>query len=218
MEKNEEKSVFVTLNALDCTEHIDKRKSSDGELSYLSWPWAWAEVKKRYPDASYTIYKDENNRPYVEDPDFGLMCYTTVTINGQTLEMWLPVMDGANRAMRRTEYTYTTKKGEGKVNAATMFDVNKTIMRCLVKNLAMFGLGLYIYAGEDLPETDPADVDKLIEQMKACASKEEAQKLWNDNAKLQSNAKFKAATMEVVKKFNAVPQPQAAPQQPEAQQ
>lgn len=218
MEKNEEKSVFLTLNALDCTEHIDKRSTKDGELSYLSWPWAWAEVKKRYPDASYTVYKDENQRPYVEDPDMGLMCYTTVTINGQTLEMWLPVMDSSNRAMRRAEYTYTTKNGEGKVKAATMFDVNKTIMRCLVKNLAMFGLGLYIYAGEDLPETDPTEIDKLIEQMKACKSKEEAQKLWSENAKLQSNAKFKAATMEVVKKFNAAPQPQAAPQQPEAQQ
>ena len=60
----------------------------------------WAEVKKIYPDASYTIYRDENNKPYVEDSDFGLMCRTTVTIDGQTHEMWLPVMNGANKAMR----------------------------------------------------------------------------------------------------------------------
>jgi hypothetical protein len=64
-------------------------------------------------------------------------------------------MDGANKAMLSTPYTYKTKFGEKTVEAATMFDINKTLMRCLVKNLAMFGLGLYIYAGEDLPEAEP---------------------------------------------------------------
>ena len=92
------------------------------------------------------------------------MVYTKVKAGGITHEMWLPVMDGANNAMKNTPYTYQVKeysygKPTGKmidktVNAYTMFDVNKTVMRCLVKNLAMFGLGLYIYAGEDLPESD----------------------------------------------------------------
>jgi hypothetical protein len=155
------KSVFVTLNEINVNEHTEKKPAGNNkELTYLSWPWSWAEVKKRYPDASYTIYKDENNKPYIEDPDFGLMCMTTVTINGMTHEMWLPVMDGSNKAMRRQPYSYKSKnyrtgQWEDKwVQAATMFDINKTIMRCLVKNLAMFGLGLYIYAGEDLPETE----------------------------------------------------------------
>ena len=80
------------------------------------------------------------------------MVYTRVTVGNITHEMWLPVMDGANRAMKSTPYTYTTKFGEKTVEAFTMFDINKTIMRCLTKNLAMFGLGIYIYAGEDLPE------------------------------------------------------------------
>ena len=90
------------------------------------------------------------------------MVMTEVTIEGETLGMWLPVMDGANKAMTATSYSY---KGNAWVNgkkvevdktveAATMFDINKTLMRCLTKNLAMFGLGLYIYAGEDLPEVD----------------------------------------------------------------
>jgi hypothetical protein len=69
-------------------------------------------------------------------------------------------MDGANKAMKQESYSYKTKYGEKWVEAASMFDVNKTIMRCLVKNLAMFGLGLYIYAGEDLPENEDAPVDK----------------------------------------------------------
>lgn len=153
-----QKSVFSTLNAINVNGHTEKKNTGSAELTYLSWPWAWAEVKKLYPDASYTIYRDDQNRPYIEDSDFGLMCYTTVTINGQTHDMWLPVMDGANKAMKRTPYTYqvwnrnTRQWQEKQVAAATMFDINKTIMRCLVKNLAMFGLGLYIYAGEDLPE------------------------------------------------------------------
>lgn len=147
--------VFEELNALNINGHTEKKKSGNTELTYLSWPWAWAEVKKRYEDASYTIWKDENNRPYILDPETGYMVYTSVTINGITHEMWLPVMDGANKAMRNTPYKYMTKyNGEKTCEAATMMDINKAIMRCLVKNLAMFGLGLYIYAGEDLPESE----------------------------------------------------------------
>ena len=150
-------SVFETLNGLNVNGHTEKKLTDGGKtaLTYLSWPWAWAEVKKRYPDAHYTITKDEAGLPYFSDPRTGIMVYTTVTIDGVTHEMWLPVMDGQNRAMRFEPYTVTTKYGkEIQVNAATMFDVNKTIMRCLTKNLAMFGLGLYIYAGEDLPEDE----------------------------------------------------------------
>lgn len=120
----------------------------------MTWSWAWAETKKRYPEAEYTIWKDANGLPYVYDKETGYMVYTSVTIDGITHEMWLPVMDGKNKAMKAEPYKYTTKYGEKTVEAATMFDINKAIMRCLVKNLAMFGLGLYIYAGEDLPNTD----------------------------------------------------------------
>lgn len=155
MDKKKE-SVFARLNEINVNGHTETKSVSGTKLTYLSWAWAWAEVKKLYPEASYTIYRDEQNRPYVDDPDFGLMCYTTVTIEGQTHDMWLPVMDGSNRAMKRHPYSIKTRYGEQQVAAATMFDINKTIMRCLVKNLAMFGLGLYIYAGEDLPETDNA--------------------------------------------------------------
>ena len=83
------------------------------------------------------------------------MVFTEVTINGLTHMMWLPVMDGANKAMKSEGYIYDTKHKKGlTVEPASMFDINKAIMRCLVKNLAMFGLGLYIYSGEDLPEIE----------------------------------------------------------------
>lgn len=153
----EEKTVFDVLYSANVNEHTKKVESDYGKpLTYLSWCWAWAEVKKHYPDANYEIEKF-NGLPYVFDELTGYMVYTKVTIEGITHEMWLPVMDSKNKAMKATPYTYETKKGERTVEAATMFDINTAIMRCLTKNLAMFGLGLYIYAGEDIPESERND-------------------------------------------------------------
>lgn len=149
-----EGNYFVALNDLNVNNNVEKKKAGNAVLSYLSWPYAWAEVKKRYPDAQYKIWKDERGLPYVADPETGIMVYTSVTIANVTHEMWLPVMDGANKAMKLASYTYSTRNGDRTVEAATMFDINKAIMRCLVKNLAMHGVGLYIYAGEDLPEAE----------------------------------------------------------------
>ena len=172
--KETKKSVFASLNAIDVNGHTEQKNG----LTYLSWAWAWAEVKKLYPDASYEVYHDEQKRPYFEDEELGFMCYTSVTIEGETIEMWLPVMDGANNAMKRKAYEFSTfsKYGEKKhyVAAATMFDINKTIMRCLVKNLAMFGLGLYIYAGEDLPEEVKAEAQRAAQEAAAKAADEAA--------------------------------------------
>tara|TARA_B110000503_G_scaffold89762_1_gene135868 strand:- start:193 stop:801 length:609 start_codon:yes stop_codon:yes gene_type:complete len=135
-------TTFEKLSAINVNEHVEKKK----DLSYLSWAWAWSEVKRACPDAKYKMGETEY------DEALGFMCHTTVTIEGETLEMWLPVMDGANKSMKKASYTYSTRFGDKTVEAATTFDINKTMMRCLVKNLAMFGLGLYIFAGEDLPE------------------------------------------------------------------
>lgn len=143
------KSVFDSLNAINVNDKVEKKSN----LTYLSWAWAWAEVKKVYPDASYDVITDPTtHKPYFYDENLGYMVMTTVTISGQSLDMWLPVMDGANQAMKSHSYEYSTRYGVKTVDSATMFDINKTLMRCLTKNLAMFGLGLYIYAGEDLPE------------------------------------------------------------------
>lgn len=148
-----QKSVFETLSAINVNDKVEKKNG----LTYLSWAWAWGEVKKVYPDATYQVLRDPNTSlPYFQDSSLGYMAMTQVTIQGQTLEMWLPVMDGANKAMKENPYSYATRYGNKEVEAATMFDINKTLMRCLVKNLAMFGLGHYIFAGEDLPESDEA--------------------------------------------------------------
>ncbi len=114
----------------------DKTEKKNG-LTYLSWAYAWAEFKKIYPDANYKIKRFEHDMPFIKD-ETGYMVFTEVTANELTYEMWLPVMDNRNKAILQP----------------TMTDINKAIMRCLTKNLAMFGLGLYIYAGEDLPEEE----------------------------------------------------------------
>ena len=128
-------SVFETLNAINCNEHTEKKNG----LTYLSWAWAWAEVKKAYPASFYTIYEAANGWNYHTD---GRTCWvkTGVTIEGLEHIEYLPVMDARNRSIP--------------ADAVTSFDVNKAIQRSLTKACARHGLGLYIYAGEDLPETD----------------------------------------------------------------
>lgn len=127
-------------------ENIEKKNG----LTYLSWSWAWTEALKADPNANYEIVTFDGV-PYKET-NMGIMCYTKVTMCGVTRSMWLPVMDAQNNAMKSEAYELVQWGKRKSIAAATMFDVNKTIMRCLVKNLAMFGLGMYIYAGEDLPE------------------------------------------------------------------
>jgi DNA-directed RNA polymerase subunit RPC12/RpoP len=139
---------FAELYSKDVNKYVEKKSG----LAYLSWSYAWAEFKKIYPDATYLVFKDAEGRCYFGDENIGYMVYTSVSAGGLTYEMWLPVMDNNNKAMKLNAYTYSTRSGERTVEAITMFDINKAVMRCLVKNLAMFGLGLYIYAGEDLPE------------------------------------------------------------------
>ena len=151
--------MFNALSNLDLSDKCEKRES----LTYLSWANAWSEFKSAYPSATYRILKNENGLPYFSDPELGIMVFTEVTVDDVTHQMWLPVMDSKNKAMKLTPYTYQVwdnyKKAfvEKTVQAASMFDINKTLMRCLVKNLAMFGLGLYIFQGDDLPEKSTDD-------------------------------------------------------------
>ena len=160
-----EKTVFERLSSINVNDHVEKKD----DLTYLSWAWAWSVTKKECPDASYSIL------PTDYDEDLGFMCHTSVTIEGQTLEMWLPVMDGKNKSMKKKAYTYSTKYGEKQVEPATTFDINKTMMRCLVKNLAMFGLGIYIYAGEDLPEGEAQEKAKSTTPAAAAPKKNDAE-------------------------------------------
>ena len=102
-------TVFNSLYEVNVSGHTEKKKSGGVDLTYLSWPYAWAEVKKLYPSASYEV-KKFNGLPYVYDPITGFMVYTSVTIEGVSHEMWLPVMDSSNKAMKAVPYTYTAPK------------------------------------------------------------------------------------------------------------
>lgn len=165
-----EESIFNKLNSINVN---DKTENKNG-LTYLSWAWAWGEFKKVYPEATYTIKRNEQGLPYIYDENLGYMVFTEVKVGDLVHEMWLPVMDNANKSMKDKPYKYQTKEYkygkltgnivEKTVEPATMFDINKTIMRCLTKNLAMFGLGLYIYAGEDLPEDTQLDETEIIDE------------------------------------------------------
>jgi len=222
MEKVTKKSVFETLNAINVNEHVEKKKTNeknpDGSekyLSYLSWVWAWGQVKQHYPDASYEV-RHWGDKPYLNDDQLGIMVETSVTINGETISMWLPVMNGNNKAMKATAYTYKTKYGDKAVDAATMFDVNKAIMRCLAKNIAMFGLGLYIYAGEDLPDEEAKQAKSDLEakvvdacaEMRAVKSRDEFEAMWRKWSK-QVPCDATSDFMKAVQEMAAVyPKPQ----------
>lgn len=134
-----EKNYFELLNAVNVGDKIEKKNG----LSYLSWSWAWAELKKRFPEANYTVYENAAGWNYFTD---GRTCWvkTGVTVNGIEHIEYLPVMNFKNQSIP--------------ADGVTSFDVNKAIQRSLTKAVARHGLGLYIYAGEDLPETDDAAV------------------------------------------------------------
>ena len=158
--------MFNALKNLDLSNKCEKRD----QLTYLSWANAWSEFKSAYPSATYRILKNENGLPYFSDPDLGIMVFTEVIVDDVIHQMWLPVMDSKNKAMKLQPYSYQVwdsyKKSyvDKTVQAASMFDINKTLMRCLVKNLAMFGLGLYIFQGDDLPEKSADDTTSSAPQ------------------------------------------------------
>ena len=175
------KELFKELVQINVNDYVEQKNG----LNYLSWANAVQEICLRHNEEfDYEIEKfGESKLPYVYDDGVGFMVFTKITLFGKTREMWLPVMDNANQAMLKEPYTYKVKKyewnaetrkkeflgnyDEKNVEKATMFDINKTIMRCLVKNLAMFGLGLYIYAGEDLPvELEEPCTAEQIEKMR----------------------------------------------------
>jgi hypothetical protein len=162
------------LLKINVNDHVEKK----GNLSYLSWAWAWAEVLKIDPAARWTAH-EYNDRPAMYLPDGTAMVKVSVEIKGDVKTCVLPVMDNRNRAIQNPD----------------AFSVNTAIMRCLAKCIAMFGLGLYIYAGEDLPEGATPQVDPdLVALIAGSASLDELTKLFKRLTKEQRMTHIDAFT------------------------
>lgn len=128
-------SYFIELNSIDVSDYVET-KGGAVKLNYLSWAYAWGEIKKRYPLANYTVYENKDGWNYFTDGRTAWV-KTGVTINGLEHIEYLPVMNNSNKSIPLKDIT--------------SFDVNKAIQRSITKAIARHGLGLYIYAGEDLP-------------------------------------------------------------------
>ena len=170
------KNYFEELNSIDLKGKIEKKNG----LSYVSWAYAWGELKKRFPASYYTIYEDVNGMFYHTD---GKTCWVktgvTAVVDGIGLEHieYLPVMNYKNKSIPKDE--------------VTSFDVNTAIQRSLTKAVARHGIGLYVYAGEDLPCQDEPEAtsnkghgESIVEKIRACKTESELSKLYNDNKKL----------------------------------
>lgn len=161
---------FDALYNMKLGEMVEKKDN----LSYLSWSNAWKAFKEVYPSATFRVICNPDTKlPYFVDPNVGIMVFTEVTADDQTQSMFLPVMNSSNRAMRLEPYTYQVYDKQNRryidktCEAATMFEVNRTLARCLTKNLALFGLGLKLYQGEDIPcENSDNAADNSADQKK----------------------------------------------------
>lgn len=126
---------FARLNAINVNGHVEKK----GGFSYLSWPYAVAQLRLADASATWEVRRFDG-LPYLAT-EAGVFVEVAVTVNGVTLSQIHPVLDGRNRPLL----------------APSAFDINSSLQRCLVKAIALHGLGLYIYAGEDLPQPVPSD-------------------------------------------------------------
>ena len=172
---------FIKLNNIDCSKKIEKKNG----LSYLSWAWAWGEIKKIHPTANYKIYETETGVNYWTDGRTGWV-KTGVTINDIEHIEYLPIMDFKNKSIP--------------LEGITSFDVNKAIQRSLTKACARHGLGLYIYAGEDLPETQVPE--ELLIEISQTTKETQLQEIWSKNPKLHKEIIFIQAVTKQKDKLN----------------
>lgn len=181
--EQDRKDIFRILNNINVNDRTEKKNG----LTYLSWAWAWAEVKKEFPNAIYTIYENKDGWNYHTDNKTAWV-KTGVTIEGLECIEYLPIMDYRNKSIN--------------VEMLTSFDVNKAIQRSLTKACARHGLGLYVYAGEDLPESESINPNKndkkenidnikeiaeMTEKIKKVQTISELEKLWLSFDKQQQN-------------------------------
>ena len=169
------REIWKTLSQVDCSKHVEKKNG----LSYLSWAWAWGVLMEYYPEATFEFDEPKSLL------DGSMLVFCTVKIGDYSRRMWLPVMDYKNKAVVNPD----------------AFALNSAMMRCLVKCLALYGLGHYIYAGEDLPtavqepkpvvvqEPKPAKIEESIKRaLHACTDIDELRAIWRTLSQEQRDA------------------------------
>ncbi|MBM4206323.1 MAG: DUF1071 domain-containing protein [Gammaproteobacteria bacterium] len=141
--------VWSTLSAIDCSKHVEHKQG----LAYLSWAWAWGILMQNFPESEFAFGEMETR----QDGTVTVWCTVNVLEGGRNVErtMWLPVMDHRNKAIQNPD----------------AFAINTARMRCMVKCLALFGLGHYIYAGEDLPAGSPVTETLIISEAESAEIK-----------------------------------------------
>lgn len=158
------------LLGLDVSKHIESKPSSNGKsLSYLSWAWAWDQALRADPNATFHVESWTDERGDTKcwmDVNGTAMVWVRVSMLGQTRTCMLPVMNARNEPISISGRQFKDRYGNEKVEKLDAFNLNTAIMRCLTKCLALFGLGLYIYAGEDLPIDEEPDPKKKSEPPK----------------------------------------------------
>ena len=141
------KSIWETLSAIDCNEHTEKKNG----MTYLSWAWAWGILKKHYPTATFTKHLSDDGIPVFLDSDSNGYVKVTVTIGDESMTEVFPVLDFRNKSIKNPD----------------SFAVNTALQRCLTKALSYFGLGHYIYAGEDIPQdAESASKEEKVKEVK----------------------------------------------------
>jgi hypothetical protein len=151
------------MNQIDLLKvNVNDHKEEKNGLSYLSWAWAWAEVLKADPKADFAV-QTFNGEPFMTVGDTA-MVWVSVTIFGKPVTCWLPVMNSRNAPISIQGRKFQDKYGKEQTEKVDAFNVNTSLMRCLTKAVAMHGLGLYIYAGEDLPEKEEKEEKEEIKK------------------------------------------------------
>lgn len=176
----DEASVFETLRVVNCEKHVEQK----GRFAYLSWPWAVDALLERYPKATWEVKKSKDEEPYLVTASGMFFVEVSVTVQGITRSHIHPVLDNSNKPIKEP-------------NA---FQINTSIMRCLVKAIALHGLGLYIYAGEDLPPAPGAKRGKRAPKpLDDPPPEDDVRVLRNTLRRLVKDAKDQGWTLEGIK-------------------
>lgn len=201
--KNSAKSVWEVLSKIDCKNHIEKK----GDISYVSWTYAWAMTKDAFPDATFTKHTFTDNQqnvlPFMRDYKGNTFVQVSVTIQGETITEVYPVMDHKMQAINAEKKNKFNKDkfDGGRIPDAT--DINNAFQRALTKVLAYFGMGIHVYAGEDIPigniffkqsEDDRKHLESYQLALKSCKDAKDINAVWKDKSpvyqKLSSSAQL----------------------------